>query len=205
MKKQEQEEPERRTGGEYSIERGGFANRLWEESFVYIKTVVNTLTQPFLLLDNELRVIAANESYYTLFQDEPENVEQHYFNTIGGGVWDNPLLTSQLNDIFTNNIFLKGFEVNTNFPNVGKKILIISARRVYRETKEGHTPSEIILLAMEDATDLMRMAELIIKHRGDSNIKIPEHKIDLEKMMNDLENEMISEPVKKKEGNTKKA
>ena len=83
--------------------------------------------------------------------------------------------------------------------------MIISARRVYRETKEGHTPSEIILLAMEDATDLMRMAELIIKHRGDSNIKIPEHKIDLEKMMNDLENEMISEPVKKKEGNTKKA
>ena len=196
MKKQE--EPERRTGGGHSIERGRFAERLWEESFVYIKTVVNTLTQPFLLLDNELKVIAANESYYTLFQDEAQNVEHHYFNTIGGGVWNNPFLISQLHDIFANNVFLKGVEINTDFPNVGKKILIISARRVYRETKEGHTPSQIILLSMEDATDLMRMAELIIKQKGDSSIKMPENKIDLEKMMTDLENEMIIDPVNKR-------
>ncbi len=190
MKKKELEKPDRRTGRDYSLERGGFANRLWAESFVYIKTVVNTLTQPFLLLDSNLKVIAANESYYLLFDDSQGMVEQHYFNKIGEGVWDNPNLISQLSNVFTSNAFLKGFEVNKIFPRVGKKVLILSARRVYREMKGSKIPSEIVLVAMEDATDLMRMAELIIKHNGGPKIKIPKHKIDLEKMMSDLEKEI---------------
>ena len=155
------------------------------------------MTQPFLLLDKDLRVIAANEAYYLTFQKDVDSVDGECLHDIDEGVWNVPLLIEHLHDIFKHNTFLKGFEVNKIFPTIGKKVLILSARRVYRNIQEQEIPSEILLLAVEDVTELMRMAELIIKHNGGTKLKIPEHKVDLEKMINELETEMKQKPSPK--------
>lgn len=181
---------ERRTGREYSLERGAFADRVWEESFIYIKTVVNTVTQPFLLLDKDLKIIAANESFYSTFLEEAENIEQKFLYEIENGAWNVPELKKLLENIITEDSFVKGFEMKRDFPGVGSKHLVLSARRIYREIQEQKIPSEIILLAMEDATELMRIAEVIIKHTNDKKLQMPERKVDLQKMINELESEI---------------
>lgn len=188
---------ERRTGEAYGLERGAFADRVWEESFIYIKTVVNTVTQPFLLLDKELKVIAANESYYSSFEEDPEAVEHKFLYEIGQGAWDIPELKKILLDIHENDSFMKGFEIKSDFPRVGNKVLVLSARRIYREIENKKIPSDIILLAIEDATELMRVAEIIIRNAHDSKLKIPQRKVDLQKMIDDLEKEMKQSKIGK--------
>ena len=45
-----------------------FFDRLWEESWTYIKTVVDIVREPVLILDKDLRIMEANESFYQTFQ-----------------------------------------------------------------------------------------------------------------------------------------
>ena len=52
------------------------AKKLWEQSWTYIKTVVDIVREPILILDKDLRVMAANESFYDAFQVEQKNTEK---------------------------------------------------------------------------------------------------------------------------------
>jgi PAS domain-containing protein len=186
----DKQEVERRTGKSYSLDRGAFADRLWEESFIYIKTVINTVTQPFVFLDKDFKVIAANESYYETFEEDRENVEGLYFYEIGEGIWEIPELKGLLLDVTLHDGHFKGFEVTRKFPRVGKKVLVLSARKIYREIGDKKVPSDIILLAMEDATELMRVAEIVVKHANDLKLKVPERRVDIQKMIDELEHEI---------------
>ena len=47
-----------------------FVKIFWEESWTYIKTVVDVVREPILILDENLRVMAANDSFYRTFQVE---------------------------------------------------------------------------------------------------------------------------------------
>lgn len=188
---------ERRTGKKSNLSRGAFADRLWEESFIYIKTVVDTVRQPFLLLDKDLRVIAANESYYVSFKESSKKVEKVYLHELSGGAWNIPELIAILKDIAENKCFLRGFEISKEFPNIGKKVLLLSARHIYRDIDDTKVASNIIFLAIEDATELMRVAELIIKNSGSRNLVVPEKMIDLEKMISELEADIYKVGTKK--------
>jgi PAS domain-containing protein len=52
------------------------ADELWRVAWTYIRTVVDTLREPFLILDEELRVISANRTFYAFFQVAPEETEK---------------------------------------------------------------------------------------------------------------------------------
>jgi len=56
-----------------------FVERLWKESWTYIRTVVDVVREPILILNKELRVMAANESFYRTFQVEPKDTEGKSF------------------------------------------------------------------------------------------------------------------------------
>lgn len=134
------------------------ANKIWEESWTYIKTVVDTVREPFLVLDKDLRVLVANESFYRTFQVEPPETEKKLVYELGNGQWDIPALRKLLEEILPKNSFFKGFEVIHDFPLIGRKVMILNARRIYRENAAHQFPP-IILLAMEDVTEMMIIAE----------------------------------------------
>ena len=136
-----------------------FFKRLWEESWIYIKTVVDVVREPVLILDKNFRVMAANEPFYRLFQVEPEETENKIVYELGNGQWDIPALRKLLEDILPKNTFFKGFEVVHKFPFIGDKIMILNARQIHFEdsiASEIFPP--IILLAMEDLTEIMALA-----------------------------------------------
>lgn len=150
-----------------------FFEKSWEQSWTYIKTVADVIREPVLILDKDLRVMAANESFYRMFQVEPKDTEKKIIYELGNGQWDIPALRKLLEDILPMNTFFKGFEVSHKFPIVGHKIMILNARQIHtkEDTGSGAFPP-IILLAMEDITDMMAVAETLADHTNRFEAKI---------------------------------
>ena len=124
------------------------ADRLWEVAWTYIKTVVDTVREPFLILDEHLAVISANRTFYAFFQVTREETEGKRVYDLGNGQWSAPKLKILLEDILPKNTFFEDFKVEYDFPRIGHKVMILNARRIY--TKGDERP--IMLLAMEDIT-----------------------------------------------------
>lgn len=145
-----------------------FAKKLWEESWTYIKNVVDIVREPVLILDKDFSVMTANESFYRTFQVDSKDTENKIVYDLGNGQWNIPALRKLLEDILPKNKFFKGFEVEHEFPVIGHKIMILNARQIYSGLVKKGVTSEIfppiILLAMEDITDLMGVAKTIAGH-----------------------------------------
>lgn len=166
--------------------------KIWNESWTYIKTVVNVVREPILILDKDLHVMAANEPFYNTFQTEVKNTEGRMVYELGNGQWDIPDLRKLLENILPKHTFFKGFEVNHDFELIGKKTIILNARQIHRST-EGSDPKSfppIILLAMEDVTDMMTVAELLATHSRQFEARIADKtkklEVDIEKLIREI-------------------
>ncbi|OYV27606.1 MAG: hypothetical protein B7W98_01425, partial [Parcubacteria group bacterium 20-58-5] len=127
-----------------------FVELLWEKSWIYIKTVVDVVREPILILDKDLRVMAANDSFYRTFQVELEDTEKRVVYELGNGQWNIPALRKLLEDILPKNTFFKGFEVDHEFPFIGRKVMILNAREIhFKEDTSSKDFPPIILLAIE--------------------------------------------------------
>jgi hypothetical protein len=134
--------------------------RVWESSWTYIKTIIDVLHEPILILDKDLRVMAANEPFYRKFQVEAKDTENMIVYELGNGQWNIPALRKLLEDILPNNTFFKGFEVSHVFPSIGRKVMILNARQIHFKEGDAFFPP-IILLAMEDITEMVEIAETL--------------------------------------------
>jgi len=145
--------------------RGDFFKKYWGDSFTYIKTVVDVVREPVLILDEELRVLAANESFYNTFKVNVRNTEGKIVYELGNGQWDISALRKLLRDVLPKDTFFKGFQVAHEFPSIGRKVMILNGRRIYiKEASGARSFPPIILLAMEDVTDMMVVAETLSTH-----------------------------------------
>ena len=164
---------------------------LWEEGWTYIKTVVDIVREPILILDKDLRVMAANDPFYRTFQVEHGDTEGQIVYELGNKQWDIPALRKLLEDILPKNTFFRGFEVAHDFPAIGRKVMILNARQIHFQagTALGKFPP-IILLAMEDVTEMIGVAELLAHHTKKFEEKIVERTEKLDEHIKDLEKEV---------------
>lgn len=175
-------------------------SKLWEESWIYIKTIVDIIREPFLILDKDLRVMLANESFYRTFQVDKNNTENRLVYELGNGQWNIPDLRKLLEDILPKNTFFKGFEVIQEFPYVGRKIMILNARQIFQTKNPVKSFPSIILLAMEDVTEMMFIAEKLAGQANHVETKMIEKTKQLENHIIRLEekfNNMRSVPKSK--------
>lgn len=165
-----------------------FVNHFWEKSWTYIKTVVDVVREPVLILDKNFRVMAANESFYRVFQVDPKDTEQKIVYELGNGQWNIPALRKLLEDILPKNTFFKGFEVTHEFPSIGHKTMILNARQIHVKKDTAFPP--IILLAIEDVTEMMGVAEMLARHTKQFEMKTGERIEKLEVYIKKLEKEV---------------
>jgi len=165
-----------------------FVSHFWEKSWTYIKTVVDVVREPVLILDKNFRVMVANESFYRVFQVDPKDTEQKVVYELGNSQWNIPALRKLLEDILPKNTFFKGFEVTHEFPSIGHKTMILNARQIHVKEDTSFTP--IILLAMEDVTEMMGVAEMLARHTKQFEIKTGERIEKLEIYIKKLEKEV---------------
>jgi two-component system CheB/CheR fusion protein len=111
-------------------------------------SMMQTVREPLLVLDGGLRVKVANRAFYQTFGYSPAAVEQHSLFELGNGQWDNPALRQLLEQVLPANESFQDFPVEHTFPRLGKRKLLLNARRLIRATGE----KALILLAMEDIT-----------------------------------------------------
>lgn len=172
-----------------------FFEQSWEESWTYIKTVVDVVREPVLILDKNLCVMAANEPFYRTFQVEPEDTEHTLVYELGDGQWNIPTLRKLLEDILPKNTFFKGFEVAHNFPVIGPKIMILNARQIHSRYSKNNTSTKnfppIILLAMEDVTEMIAVAEKLAGHVNDFEVELSGRTKKLEILIRKLEKDII--------------
>lgn len=170
---------------------GHFIDRLGEEGWTHIKTVVDIMREPVLVLDQDLRVMAANEPFYTTFQTEKKETEDTVLYELGNGQWNIPALRKLLEDILPQNTFFRGFEVTHDFPIIGRKVMILNAREIHcKENPELDPCPPIILLAIEDVTEMMDVAEMLTRHTDKFEMTLAKRTEKLEVHIKRLEEEI---------------
>ncbi len=127
----------------------------------YAENIVATVREPLVVLDGDLRILLASRSFYRIFGVAPEETEGELLYRIGGGQWDIPALRYLLERIILENTTVDDFEVAHDFPNIGHRIMLLNARRMYEQRK--NTPA--ILLAMEDVTERRQAEQAVRKAR----------------------------------------
>jgi chemotaxis methyl-accepting protein methylase/PAS domain-containing protein len=112
------------------------------------ESIANTVREPMVVLDEDLRIISANKTFYDMFQIVKEKTEKQLIYDIGNRQWDIPKLRELLEEILPKNTHFNDYEVDHSFPTIGHKTILLNARRVIAVS--GQKP--LILLAMEDIT-----------------------------------------------------
>jgi two-component system, chemotaxis family, CheB/CheR fusion protein len=122
------------------------AEAVLREAQAYFESIVQTVREPLVILDRELRVVSANGAFYEAFGIAPADAERQVIYALGDGAWDIPRLRELLEKILPTNSQLDRFEIDHVFPGVGRKVLVLNARRLERQIG---LPG-LILLAMEE-------------------------------------------------------
>ena len=111
--------------------------------------IINTVREPLIALDAELRIISANNSFYRVFRVTPKEMESQSIFKVRNHQWDIPELKRLLESILHEDTYFESFRVERDFPAVGRKVMLLNARRIEPVPGLG----VMILLAMEDVTE----------------------------------------------------
>ncbi len=121
----------------------------------YAEAIVDTVREPLLVLDGDLRVQSANANFFRTFQVSRDDTENRLLYELGDGQWDIPQLKTLLEKILPGDTTVESFAVEHDFPVIGPKTILLNARRL--EQHEGKSAS--LLLAMEDVTVQRRLEQ----------------------------------------------
>ncbi len=116
------------------------------------EAIVETITQPLLVLDGQLRVELANAAFLRDFQVTPEETVGLHVYSLGNGQWDAPDLHRLLEAVLTTDDTIEGYRIEHTFESIGKRIMLLNARRIRRDGVHDH-----ILLAISDVTERERI------------------------------------------------
>jgi len=124
----------------------------------YSESIIETIHEPLLVVDTNFIVKSANLAFYKFFNRMEIETEGQNFFGIGECQWNIPELRQLLIEMLSANKPIKNFKVETVCPSIGKKIMLINAHH-FVDTK----PSGMILLALEDITDVVSANDLLLQ------------------------------------------
>jgi two-component sensor histidine kinase len=152
-----------------------------QDGIALANAIVDTVRDPLLVLDHDLRVIAASRSFYNTFRLVRDDVRGLLLYEIDGAQWDIPELRELLKAISNDQATVEGYEVDREFPAIGRRVMLLNARKVFYE-KGTHTA---VLLAFEDITgqrtierqvqELLREKDMLLdemQHRVANSLQI---------------------------------
>jgi len=120
-----------------------------QDARAYADNILATLRDPFLVLDKSLQVVTANHAFYENFHVTPEETQGCFVYDLGNHQWDIPKLRTLLEEVLPQNQVFNDFEVEHEFATIGRKVMLLNARRIRRPGNN----SELILLNIEDITE----------------------------------------------------
>ncbi|MFC1849485.1 sigma-54 interaction domain-containing protein [candidate division CSSED10-310 bacterium] len=190
------------------MKRSGFDKQRFQTFIDVFDNILGSIREPLLVLDSDLKVVKANHSFYQMFKVKPDETEGIVIYDLGNRQWNIPQLRELLEKILPENSVFNDYEVDHDFENIGRKIMHLNARRIYKKSNQ----TQLILLAIEDVTaqeyytrDLeelveKRTAELVIARiEAEKRKQIAETALSEIKKLKDLleaEREYLQEEIK---------
>ena len=152
-----------------------------QDAWTLAHAIVDTIREPLIVLDQSLRVVAASRSFYLTFNVNADDTQGKLLYDLGDGQWDIPKLRVLLGKIVPEQGAMENYEVEHDFPNIGRRTMLLNARKVFYETGSHST----ILLGIEDITEkrilenekdeLIRQKEMLLQemeHRVTNSLQI---------------------------------
>jgi len=115
----------------------------------HIRAILDTIREPFVVLDGSLRIRLANKSFCRTFHLPPKKVNGKSVETLGNGAWKDPALRNWLEAILDKRSGIPDFELNGLFPVIGHRTILFNARRV----EIAGASRRILLLTIDDITE----------------------------------------------------
>jgi PAS domain S-box-containing protein len=116
----------------------------------YTKAILNTVVDPMVVLDSDLRVQTANRAFYSMFGASRENAQGVPLRDLGNDDWKALDLWASLKAILSDNTGLHGLEIECDFSAVGRRTVLLDAHRLSRDS------DAMILLVFRDITERKR-------------------------------------------------
>ena len=110
----------------------------------YAEMIVDTVREGLLVLNLDLHVVSANQSFYEQFEMDPEETTGRHVYELGNGQWDIPKLRKLLEEILPHDKAFDDYEVEQDFEGIGRHVMLLNARQLGEH--------DLILLAIEDVT-----------------------------------------------------
>jgi len=104
---------------------------------------------PMLALYADLKVKTANDAFYRAFELAPNEIEGRLLYHVGNGAWEMPKLRALVEEILPQQMDVRDFLLEAEFPRIGRRKMLVNARRFYEESQGV----QLILMGMEDITD----------------------------------------------------
>ncbi len=130
-----------------------------EEMLEFVESIINTVPEPLITLDKNLRIVSVNLSFYKFFKLKPEKTIGFLIFELDNNQWDMPVLRELLGTILPQKTSIDDYVVDHDFRDIGRRIMLLNARQM--EQTEGK--EQIILLVMQDITE--RSDELVIANQ----------------------------------------
>ena len=129
-----------------------------QDALTYADSIIATMREPFVVLDKNLRINTANRAFYQTFDTKKEETETRFIYDLGNGQWNIPRLRTLLEEVLSNSHPVHDFEMEHDFPTIGKKIMLLNARRF----QSVDSQPDMILLAIEDISE-RKQAEVAVQ------------------------------------------
>ena len=128
-----------------------------DEAREYAESIINTVREPLIVLDQDLRVVTVSRSFYEVFKVKPEETVGQLIYDLGNKQWDIPGLRELLETILPQKTSFDNYEVEHDFTAIGRRIMLLNARQIQRVAGK----ERMILLAIEDITERKQSEEKI--------------------------------------------
>jgi two-component system CheB/CheR fusion protein len=127
------------------------AERTIEAARAYAESIIATVKQPLVVLDEELRIVSASASFFRVFDLKPErSIGQPLGRLLQEAPW------AEFLALVNRGVAIENHEVEADLPNLGRRTLLASASEIV-----GSSERRKILVSLDDVTDAKAKAEAL--------------------------------------------
>ena len=126
----------------------------------YTKAILNTVSDPLVVLDAELRVQTANRAFYAMFGVSRDETQGVSVRRLGDRDWESSEVWKSIETTFSEQTDFQPVEIDREFPGIGRRTVVLEARRLAREG------DALVLLAFQDITERKRAEQALGEQAG---------------------------------------
>ncbi len=121
----------------------------------YIEAIINTIHEPLIVLDQELRVVSASQAFYHFFRCTPGETLGRSLPDTDAHHLDTPALRALLDRIKDAGNGVRNYEIAIDLPPLGQRTLVVTAE----EIRGAGIAGKRILISFNDVTDFKNAAQ----------------------------------------------